>query len=385
MSTEKALRTIHNSTLPVAHGVPDEVLNDEELQRDISELPANYNFEVFKTVWRIRKANAKRVALQMPEGFLIYANLLSDIISRHCSKAETVILGDVTYGACCVDDFTATALGCDFLVHYGHSCLVPVQNCRIPMLYVFVDIKFDPGHLKACILKEFSSEYQLALLGTIQFVSTIQQMKPLLRPHFKDIVVPQAKPLSPGELLGCTAPRLENMDAIVYVADGRFHLESVMIANPGLPAYKYDPYSKLFTKEDYNHSQMMGTRRKAVEDSKNCTNFGIILGTLGRQGSTRILDRLCSALTEAGKNFMVLLVSELKPEKLSLMEASVEAWIQIACPRLSIDWGYAFSRPLLTPYEAYVAIGKVQWRQSYPMDYYKRGGEEWTNYYRPSS
>jgi 2-(3-amino-3-carboxypropyl)histidine synthase len=34
-----------------------------------------------------------------------------------------VIMGDVTYGACCVDDYTALALGCDMLVHYGHSCL----------------------------------------------------------------------------------------------------------------------------------------------------------------------------------------------------------------------------------------------------------------------
>lgn len=34
-----------------------------------------------------------------------------------------MVMGDVTYGACCVDDFTARALGVDFLVHYGHSCL----------------------------------------------------------------------------------------------------------------------------------------------------------------------------------------------------------------------------------------------------------------------
>lgn len=26
-------------------------------------------------------------------------------------------------------------------------------------------------------------------------------------------------------------------------------------------------------------------------------------------------------------------------------------WVQVACPRLSIDWGEAFSKPLLTPYE----------------------------------
>lgn len=37
--------------------------------------------------------------------------------------AEVMILGDVTYGACCIDDFTARALGAQLLVHYGHSCL----------------------------------------------------------------------------------------------------------------------------------------------------------------------------------------------------------------------------------------------------------------------
>ena len=44
------------------------------------------------------------------------------------TDAETVIMGDVTYGACCVDDFTAKALGCDLMVHYGHSCLGNLSN-----------------------------------------------------------------------------------------------------------------------------------------------------------------------------------------------------------------------------------------------------------------
>lgn len=39
------------------------------------------------------------------------------------TEADTIVMGDVTYGACCVDDFTARALGADFMVHYGHSCL----------------------------------------------------------------------------------------------------------------------------------------------------------------------------------------------------------------------------------------------------------------------
>ena len=38
--------------------------------------------------------------------------------------------------------------------------------------------------------------------------------------------IPQAKPLSAGETLGCTAPVIQGADCLVFVADGRFHLEA---------------------------------------------------------------------------------------------------------------------------------------------------------------
>jgi hypothetical protein len=46
--------------------------------------------------------------------------------------------------------------------------------------------------------------------------------------------------VSAGEVLGCTAPVVSaEADAIVFVADGRFHLEAVMIANPTIPAFRW--------------------------------------------------------------------------------------------------------------------------------------------------
>jgi 2-(3-amino-3-carboxypropyl)histidine synthase len=63
------------------------------------------------------------------------------------------------------------------------------------------------------------------------------------------------------------------------------------------------------------------------------------------------------------------------------MFKDVDAWVQIACPRLSIDWGYAFDKPLLSPYEAEVALDATDWREVYPMDYYTKGSGSWTNYY----
>lgn len=45
-------------------------------------------------MWRIRQAGSKRVALQFPEGLLLYSCVISDIIERF-TGADSIILGDV--------------------------------------------------------------------------------------------------------------------------------------------------------------------------------------------------------------------------------------------------------------------------------------------------
>jgi 2-(3-amino-3-carboxypropyl)histidine synthase len=93
------------------------------------------------------------------------------------------------------------------------------------------------------------------LAGTIQFASAIQLLRQQLAPLYPSLTIPKARPLSPGEVLGCTAPVLgQHADALVFLADGRFHLEAFMIANPGLPAYRYDPYGRHLTLEQYDHA-----------------------------------------------------------------------------------------------------------------------------------
>jgi hypothetical protein len=83
--------------------IPDEILNDPELAAAVATLPANYSFEVHKTVWKLREAEppARKVALQFPEGLLMFACVIGDILERF-TGASFVVLGDVTYGACCV-------------------------------------------------------------------------------------------------------------------------------------------------------------------------------------------------------------------------------------------------------------------------------------------
>ncbi|KAI9089591.1 putative diphthamide synthesis protein-domain-containing protein [Phlyctochytrium arcticum] len=360
----------------VAHQIPDEILNDEALNEAIKALPKNYSFEIHKTLWQIKKNNAQKVALQFPEGLLMFALTIADILEQF-AQVETLVMGDVTYGACCVDDFTARALQCDFMVHYGHSCLVPVDITAIKTLYVFVDIGIDTSHFVETVRFNFEPGKRLVLVSTVQFMAALQASRVELSNDYT-VTVPQSKPLSPGEVLGCTAPRLEDQDALIYLGDGRFHLEAIMIANPDIAAFRYDPYSKVFTREGYEHEEMHSLRKNAIEKAKNAKQFGLILGTLGRQGSLKVLEFLKSQFDSRNISYCVVLLSEIFPSKLAQFP-DVDAWVQIACPRLSIDWGYAFPKPLLSPYELAVVLRCVEWQERYPMDFYARDSlGKWT-------
>lgn len=290
-------------------------------------------------------------------------------------------MGDVTYGACCIDDYTARALGCDLLVHYAHSCLIPVDVTKIKTLYVFVDISIDTSHLLVTLEKNFSSGKTIAMVGTIQFNATLHGVREPLEKAGYNVLIPQISPLSKGEILGCTSPRLDStdgVDIILYLGDGRFHLESAMIHNPDIPAYRYDPYSRKLTRETYDHKEMHTLRRDAITAAKPAKKWGLILGSLGRQGNPHTMGLIESQLDALKIPYINLLLSEIFPGKLAMMD-DIECWVQVACPRLSIDWGYAFPRPLLTPYEALIVLGqKKDWELGnggvYPMDYYGREG-----------
>ncbi|KAJ6539108.1 putative diphthamide synthesis protein-domain-containing protein [Mycena capillaripes] len=474
----------------MSNQIPLDILHDPELNAAIAQLPSNYSLEIHKTIFHVRKNNATMVALQMPEGLQMFACTIADIIEKF-TPALTVIMGDVTYGACCVDDYTAVALGCDMLIHYGHSCLVPMDQTTIKTLYIFVEIAIDSLHLAQSVRLNFPDDRRLfhealldseesdskipagrqigstghlriegptppdaqdpaagpsrsqeptklALVSTIQFVAALQRLKEDLSSEHEDsssgpqavnflteastsastvepasapktsfwrgkydATIPRSKPLSPGEILGCTAPRLGDVDALIYLGDGRFHLESIMIANPSVPAFRYDPYSKKLTRERYDHREMHAVRDDAVQTARKSIAafsrseaiseaplWGVILGTLGRQGSFKQLQAITTQLEASNTPipYIPILLSELSPAKLALFNPHISTFIQTSCPRLSIDWGYAFDRPLLSPYETAVAVGKAAGWMSrdeddadnkhgggYPMEFYATG------------
>ena len=60
----------------------------------------------------------------------MYSCVIADILESFAGVDTAMIMGDVTFGACCVDDFSASALDAEFLVHYGGYCIFSSRICH---------------------------------------------------------------------------------------------------------------------------------------------------------------------------------------------------------------------------------------------------------------
>ncbi|RYR72840.1 hypothetical protein Ahy_A02g007059 [Arachis hypogaea] len=301
-------------------------------------------------------------------------------MGRSGGRWKGKIAGDVTCGACYVDDFSAAALSTDLLIHYGHSCLVPIDSTTIPCLYVFVNIKIDVFHLVDTVKLNIKSCTQnLVLAGIIQIAYAIRAAKPELEKSMLRVLVSQSKPLSAGEVLRCTAPKVSLMHSCSENPEN-----SVLV---------------FVAVEEYHHVGMKKSRKGAILRAREeARNWGVILETLGRQGNSKILERLEKNMKEKWFLYTIFSMSEISRARIALFEDFVDAWIQIACLRLSIDWGDAFGKPVLSPVRDRDRVGgdtccgedengnkKSDFGGEYPMDYSQDGGEWNSSYVKKSS
>ena len=133
-------------------------------------------------------------------------------------------------------------------------------------------------------------------MGSIQFNNALFLCKTKLQElGYTDIDIPQSKPRSKGEVLGCTSPSMDlsqykSFPIVIFVCDGRFHMESAMISNPSLSFYQYNPYTKNLSLEKYDVKLMKDIRYSMISRAKKANTVGIIFGMLGRQGNQDILN-----------------------------------------------------------------------------------------------
>eukprot|EP00771_Trimastix_marina_P002964 gnl/Trimastix_PCT/4140.p1 GENE.gnl/Trimastix_PCT/4140~~gnl/Trimastix_PCT/4140.p1 ORF type:complete len:401 (+),score=45.76 gnl/Trimastix_PCT/4140:52-1254(+) len=362
-----------------------------------------YDWEIEHILNQIGECNAHSVALQFPEGLLQYACQVVDAL-RAGTHAFIFILSDVAYGACCIADKHAREMGADLMIHFGHHGLLPPEATVIPVVYIPVqrtDIDFEKLNLREALVRHFeqdglvSSErvipLRMALLSTAQF---LPQLKEYAQTHLGaplfETVFPAVPPLPPGEALGCTVPACDDREVIVFVADGAFHVEAVLFAYPRTPVYRFDASRPTeLHREIMDYRAVDAKRRGQIQRACSCRKIGIVRSTLGRQGSRPVVDVLAKHLTAP---FCVSHheMDEITPVSLRAAAPDIEAWIEVGCPRLALDWGTDYPIPVLTPHEALTSLTShpthephqqdTEVPKMHPMDHWSQEGGVWTHW-----
>lgn len=322
-----------------------------------------FDLEEEKLKAEIVRRGAKRVLLQLPEGLKPQGPRLASLVEE--AGALAFVAADPCYGACDLAVHEAKILDADLLVHFGHSPMSKKLG-RIPVIYI--EAKAKSGVKKALekALPLLASCKRIGLVTTVQHVDMLGEAKDTLLKSGKVVSVGDAGHLKyAGQVIGCDYGNAiairKVVDAFVFVGGGRFHAVGVELAT-AKPTVVADPYEQRAYSIGAEAQRIRKQRWASIQKAIQSERFGVLMGLRTGQQRVEIALRIRDTLTKAGKQTTLLAVRELTPD--SLLEfPSIDAYVNTACPRISLDDAAKFQKPVLTIKEALVATGDLKWEQ----------------------
>jgi len=106
--------------------------------------------------------------------------------------------------------------------------------------------------------------------------------------------------------------------------------------------------------------KMLKQRFASIQQAKDAKTFGVLIGLKPGQEHLAKALKIKELAEKHGKTVLVLVGREITPEVL-LEFPTIDAYINTACPRISLEATSKFSKPVLTQSEFKVAIGEASW------------------------
>ena len=319
-----------------------------------------FDFEEERIKQAITKLGAKRVLLQLPEGLKPEAIRLAKIIEK--SGALPIISADPCYGACDVAINEAESLGVDLIVHFGHSKLL--MHERVPTIYVEARATVPVDKAVEQALPLLSKYVKIGLATSVQHVQALNQGREILIRAGKTVIIGDSGQMSyPGQVSGCNYSNVksiaEEVDAFLFVGGGLFHALGVALST-SKPTVVADPYdNRAFSIED-EAQKIIKQRWPSIEEARSAKTFGVIIGLKPGQKRIDKALKIKDLAQKHGDAAYLLAAKEITPETV-LEFPSVDAYVNTACPRISLDASGKFSKPVLTINEFMVVIGESSW------------------------
>ena len=310
-----------------------------------------FDFDLGRLKEIIKKKNCKTVGLQFPEGFKRRAIMIAGELEDD-TGSDIIISGNPCFGACDID--TTLAGKVDVMFHFGHSKMGKFENV------VFIEVRSNVDVLQ-CVkiaLPHFKT-INIGLITTVQHIHKLEEIARFLDENGKKGISGKGdlRVSYPGQVLGCnfTAARID-CEEYLYIGSGIFHPLGVAIAT-GKRVVAADPYINQAI--EVSPEKFMRKRSGYIAKSMDAKVFGIIVSSKSGQNRIDLARKLSGIAGRHGKKAQIIMMDLVTPEQ--LLAFKVDAYVNTACPRITIDDAERFHVPVLSPSEFEIVLGERKW------------------------
>lgn len=320
-----------------------------------------YELELNRLVNVVRRLGASRILIQFPEGLKPYASKI--VSAANSVNAIPIVLADPCYGGCDVAFMEAKALNIDLIVHYGHTEMV---NGEIPVVYFEARMNLPILNAVRKAVPLLSDYKRIGLASTVQHIHKLSSIKDFLEKEGFQVFIGESSGFGvkyKGQILGCNYSPLrsikDNIDAILLVGS-RFHGVGARIA-VYKPTIVADPYTNSAYNVDELAFKLLKIRYANILEAKESKRFGVILGLKPGQMRMHLALKALNMLKSAGREAYIIAAREINPEVLAGFD--VDAYVNTACPRISLDDAKRFKKPIITFKELLVVLNEISWEE----------------------
>ena len=331
---------------------------------------SGYMIDIENAAVLIKQKGYKTLAVQIPEGLKRSVCPLVDYLKKE-TGATVLVCAEPCYGACDVVNYELKNLDVDGVVHIGHTAIADVENFWIPTLFVNAQSTLDVTKVVEKAIPVLEGK-NIGLVTTAQHLHTLQSVEKILLKHNLTPIIGDGdeRVTTKGQILGCNfsagARIAKQVDCFLFIGSGTFHPVGLLISSKK-PVIAADPYTASVRKQELEDMKkvILQQRYGAIIACRNARRFGILIGLKRGQQRMKQAYEIKQMLDSAGKSSMLITQNEFSP--ISLQGFNLDCYVSTACSRIAYDDYIQYKKPMITPIELEIALGKREW-ENYAFD-----------------
>ncbi|MGI0071718.1 MAG: diphthamide biosynthesis enzyme Dph2 [Thermoplasmata archaeon] len=306
----------------------------------------------------LRAARPRRIVLQVPAGLVRNAHELAARL-REETGAAVGVAARACFGAC---DFPSRdeAPKSEVAVVLGHS---PIPNVRVVRPTYFVEMREPGGDVEAlaATVERAGLPSRLGLVVSVQHLDLVAPLTAALERAGRSVRVGLGdhRLAYPAQALGCNYTGAEavagDVDAFLFLGTGRFHPLGLAFA-VDRPVWSLDPLQNQI-EPPIDRAGLIRRRQLVVAGARDARSWGILVSSFAGQNRLPTALALQERARDRGCDAEILWFDRLDPRDLE--GRALDAYVNTACPRIALDDGELYAKPILTPPEFLMALGEL--------------------------